>query len=233
MSDQPHSDSSVSDSIRDIVESGKDVGQGVRKLVVGLLQQKSRPVESVRSAVSEILKTTEDVVRRSAPEEADSVLRKVIDAVASGVNTVAQATNYAVQEAAARGQRFAGDDLDYARRNLKAASDILVDTVRYAADRTASETKTAAAELKSHAERAVEAVRPTLSATMDALKESPAQLATEATGTALRGGRLATGAFLSAISDVLSGAADLLDPNRRKTAASTTDSPTAEQADKP
>lgn len=232
MSDQPQSATSISESIREIIESGKDVGNGVRALVVDLLQKRSQPVEAVRNSVNEILTTTEDVVRRSAPEQADSVLRKVIDAVASGVQTVAQATNYAVQEAAARGQRFAGDDVDFAKKNLKAASEILVDTVKYAANRTASETKTAAVELKTHAERAVEAVRPTITATLDALRESPVQLASETAGTALRGGRLATGAFLSAISDVLSSAAGMLDPDHRKSAA-TADVTAPDQAPKP
>ncbi|MCA9034023.1 MAG: hypothetical protein KDA91_02780, partial [Planctomycetaceae bacterium] len=69
---------SISDSIREVIESGKDVAQNVQALVVNLLQQQSGPIEAARSSVTEMLKTAEDVVQRSAPDSAESVLRKVI-----------------------------------------------------------------------------------------------------------------------------------------------------------
>lgn len=216
MSDQPQTNSSLSDSIREVIESGKDVAENVRSMVVGLLQQPSGPVDSVRSSVNEIMKTAEDVVRRAAPEDADSVLRKVIDGVASGVQTVAQTTGYAVQEARARGERFANDDMDFAARNLKAAGDMLMETLKYATERASFESKTAASELKTHAERAVEAVKPTVVSTVDALRDSPVQLASEASGAVVRSGRLAAGALLSAVSGMLAGAAEMLDPDRTK-----------------
>ena len=127
---------------------------------------------------------------------------------------MAQSAGYAVEEARARGERFAGEDLDFAKQNLKTAGEMLTETLRYAAERATFESRTAAAELRAHAERAVDAVKPTVSSTVEALRDAPVQLASEATTTAVKGGRLAAGALLNAMSGMLAGAADLLDPAR-------------------
>ncbi len=215
-SDSASSGVSLAASMKEVIESGKDVANGVRALVIDLLQQQSDPLESARATVNQMMKTAEDVVRRSAPDSADSVLRNVIDGVTSGVQTVAQSAGYAVEEAKARGQRFAGEDVEFATQNLKAAGDILLETLKYVTERASFESKTAAAELKSHAERAVEAVGPTVASTVNALRETPVQLASETTATAVKSGRLAAGALLSAMSGMLAGAAEMLDPDKAK-----------------
>ena len=218
-SDPTVSGVSLSASVKEVIESGKDVASNVQSLVIDLLQRQSEPLESVKASVNQIMKTAEDVVKRAAPDSADSVLRNVIDGVASGVQSVAQSAGYAVEEAKARGQRFAGEDVEFAAQNLKAAGDILKETLKYVTERAAFESKTAAAELKSHAERAVESVGPTVASAVNALKDTPVQLATETTATAVKSGRLAAGALLSAMSGMLAGAADMLDPDRAKSSA--------------
>lgn len=204
----------VTETVRQAVECGGDVREQVRSIVVELFRGSQGTGETVRSAVRSVYATAVDVVRRSAPENPDSVLRNVIDGITSGVQTVAQSAQYAIQEASARGQRFAGEDVDYAKRSLNTASDVLLDTVRYASERIGAELGSGARELKTHAERAVEAARPAIAASLDALARHPVQTATEAAGSTLRGGRLAAGAFLSAVSGVLAGAAELLDPDK-------------------
>lgn len=204
----------AADAVREILESGSDVRERVRALVVDLFRGEQTAGTAARSAIQGIYDTAADVVRRSAPAQPDSVLRPVIDGVVSGLQAVAQSTQYALQEAAARGQRFSGDDLDYAARNVNAAGDALVDTVRYASERFGAELGAGTRELKIHAERAVETVRPAISASLEAITQHPLQTATEAAGSTLRGGRLAAGAFLGALSGVLAGAAELLDPQK-------------------
>lgn len=209
----------ASETLKDILESGVDVRERVRQLVVGFFGGTTSTTSSARAAINGVIQTAADIANRSAPEKSDSALRSVIDGVTSGLQSVAQSTQYAVQEAASRGQKFASEDLDRAKKDLNGISDILVDTVRYFAGRVSQETGSAMKDLKTHAERAASAVTPSIKSSIETVAAHPIQTAGEAAGTAIRGGQLAAGALLNAMSGLLAGAADLLDPKRQKSAA--------------
>ena len=141
----------VSEAVRQAVESGQDVSKRVQEIVENLFRSKESTAASARAAVNGIVQTAADIVKRSAPESSDSVIRNVIDGVTAGLGAVAQSTQYAVQEAASRGQRFASQDLDRAKKDLNGISDILIDTVKYFTNRVAEETGTTVRDLKTHA----------------------------------------------------------------------------------
>ena len=209
-------DVDVTEAMRKIVESNRDVSERVRNVVVGLFQGQAGATQAARDAVMGAIQTASEIANRSAPDKADSVLRNVIDGVTTGLSTVAQSTQYAVQEATARGQRFASEDMDRARKDLSGISEILVDTAKYFSKRMTEEAGSTVTELKTHAERAVAAATPVVKASVEALAKHPIQTVGEAASTALRSGQLTAGALLSAVSGALAGAADLLDPDRRR-----------------
>ena len=206
----------VSEKVRQAVESGVDVKDRVREIVVGLFRGPGSTTASARAAVQGIVQTASDIVNRSAPEKADSVLRQVIDGITTGLSSVAQSTKYAVQEAAARGQHFAADDVGRARKDLNGIREILTDTVRHFTNRASTETATVVSELRTHAERAAAAAIPVITTSLESLARHPLQAAGEAASTAIRGGQLTAGALLNAVSGALAGAAELIDPNRGK-----------------
>lgn len=206
----------VSESVREAVESGQNISEQVREIVVNLFRGKDSTTSSARAAVQGIVQTATDIVNRSAPEKADSVLRQVIDGITGGLSSVAQSTQYAIQEAASRGQRFAAEDLGRANKDLNGIREILTDTVKHFTNRAGTETGTMVSELRMHAERAAAATLPVVTSSLETLARNPLQAAGEAASTALRGGQLTAGALLSAMSGVLQGAAELMDPSRRK-----------------
>jgi hypothetical protein len=212
----PGSSVPLSESIRAAVESGKDVRDRVRDVVVSLFRSSEATTASARAAVSGIVQSATEIVKRSAPDNPESVLRNVIDGVTAGLSTVAQSTQYAIQEATDRGQRFASHDLDRAKKDLSGISDILMDTVKYFTNRVTEEAGTAAKELRTHAERSAAAVTPVLKSSVEAVAMHPVQTAGEAAETAMRTVQLTAGALLGAMSGLLAGAADALDPARQK-----------------
>lgn len=217
-SDDIHTGQPVSETVRQAVESGVNVQERVREIVVGLFRGTGSTTASARAAVQGIVQTATDIVKRSAPDKAESVLRQVIDGITTGLSSVAQSTQYAVQEAASRGQRFAAEDVGRAMKDLNGICEILTDTVRHFTNRAGTETGTAVCELRTHAERAATAAIPVVTSSLEALARHPLQAAGEAAGAALRGGQLTAGALLSAMSGALAGAAELIDPNRGKAA---------------
>lgn len=209
-------DPQVQEAVRQAVESGDNVRERVHSLVVDLMRGPQGTLETLRRGVTDIMNSSVEIARRMPGDKSESVLRGVIDGVTSGVQSVAQAANYAVQEAAARGQRFAGEDLNRTVTDMNAISQIILESVAHASERLGSEVGTGVRELKTHAERAVEAIRPVLKETVSTMTQNPVQAATEVAGTAVRGGRLIAGTLLSAVSGILSGAAEAIDPDRNR-----------------
>lgn len=208
----------VSDAVRHAVESGQDIAGEVRKIVVDLFRGKEGTIASARKAIQGMVETATEVANRAVPDKADSALRNVIDGIGSGLKSVAQTTQYAVQEATDRGQRFATEDVERAKKDLTSIGEILVDTVKYFSDRVSTETGSAVKELKTHAERTMAAAKPVVSSSLEAITKHPIQTAGEAAGTAVRGSQLTAGALLSFVSGALAGAAELIDPARRQNA---------------
>lgn len=205
----------VTEAVREAVESGQDIAGDVRKIVVDLFRGKEGTVASARKAIQGMMETATEVANRATPDKADSVLRNVIDGIGTGLKSVAQTTQYAVQEATDRGQRFATEDVERAKKDLTSIGEILVDTVKYFSDRVSTETGSAVKELKAHAERTMAAAKPVVSSSIEALTKHPIQAAGEAASSAVRGSQLTAGALLSFVSGALAGAAELIDPGRR------------------
>jgi len=220
----------VSEAVRSAIESGDDVQNRIRDIVVSLFRRADATTASARAAVNGIMQTAADIANRSTPDKPDSVLRNVIDGVTAGLAAVADSTKDAVQEAAERGQRFAGPDLDHAKKNLSGISDILKDTVKYFSSRMTEETGSTFQELKTYAERSAAVVMPAIKASVEAVTKHPVQSASEAAGTAVRGSQLAAGALLGAMSGLLASAADYLDPDRRRNDKTVAETP-ADQED--
>lgn len=206
----------TTEAVREAVESGQDIAGDVRRIVVNLFSGKVGTVASAKEAIRGMMETASEVASRATPEKADSVLKNVIDGIGTGLKSVAQTTQYAVQEATDRGQRFATEDVERAKKDLSNIGEILVDTVKYFTDRVSTETGSAVKELKTHAERTMAAAKPVVTSSLEALTKHPIQAAGEATGTAVRGSQLTAGALLSFVSGVLAGAAELIDPARRQ-----------------
>lgn len=215
-SDNADATQPVSEAVRDAVESDRDTADQVRQIVVDLFSGKRSPVTSARDAIHGMLETVSEIANRSAPDKAESAVKNVIDGIGTGLKSVAQTTQDAVQDATARGQRFAAEDVERAKKDLSSIGEILVDTAKYFAGRVSSETGSVYQNAKSHAEKTMAAAKPVVASSLEALAKHPIQTAGDAAGTALRGSQLTAGALLSFVSGALAGAAELLDPDRRK-----------------
>lgn len=206
----------VQAAVQKAVETGDQIRERVHGLIVDLMRGQQGTATVLRKGLSDILGAAVDVAKKLPPEKADSALKGVVDGVASGVQSVVQAAGYAAQEASARGQRFASEDVTRTVNDLNAIGQIILESVAYASERLGTEVSTGARELKSHSERAVESLRPVIKETVTAITQHPVQTATEVAETAVRGGRLIAGSLLSAVSGILSGAAEAIDPSRNR-----------------
>jgi hypothetical protein len=209
----------TAEAVRDVLNSADSdsettVRDRVRLLVIELLQGRIGNSESIRTVVNGVIEAGADIIRKSAPPDPENAMKSVIDGVATGVESVAQAAGYAWQEAKGRGERFAKEDLDRVTKDLDSITRLFSETVSHATRRLAEESGIAAQELKTHAQRAVDAVQPVISGTLDAIRRDPIQTAADTTNSTIRGGRLLAGTFLEAVSGALAGAAEILKPGQ-------------------
>lgn len=210
------SGANVEETVQRAVEAGDQIRERVHGLIVDLMRGQQGTAAVLKKGITDILGSAVDVAKKLPPDKANSALKGVVDGVTSGVQSVVQAAGYAVQEASARGQRFANEDVTRTVSDLNAIGQIILESVAHASERMGTEVSSGARELKAHSERAVESLRPVIRETVTAIGQHPVQTATEVAETAVRGGRLIAGSLLSAMSGILSGAAEALDPSRNR-----------------
>ncbi len=144
------SGANVEETVQRAVEAGDQIRERVHGLIVDLMRGQQGTAAVFKKGISDILGSAVDVAKRLPPDKADSALKGVVDGVTSGVQSVVQAAGYAAQEASARGQRFANEDVTRTVNDLNAIGQIILESVAYASERLGTEVSSGARELKAH-----------------------------------------------------------------------------------
>lgn len=163
-----------------IVKEGHEVRQRLRDLtataLAGAAASKERSLEVMRA----VLAGARDALETATAPERTTAWRAVIDGMADAVSVTAEAARLALAEARAKGRRFAEEDLSEITHSIGILADALVDQAGQAFHSTKQEAAKELAELREHAKRTVECIRPGLTATLEAAREQSAQLGREA-----------------------------------------------------
>jgi hypothetical protein len=186
----------------------------VQQLVSDLFQSGQESVQAAGVVLQRGLQSAVDLARESLPERRDSVLRELFEGTAAGLESVAQTARYTMEEASARGRRFAAEDVQRLRSDVEGIGGILKDSLRWFSERLTADLGNAATELRTHAERATDAAMPGIRSAAEGVLRHPLQTAAEAAETALRGSRLTLSAVLRTAGSLLSGAAVRVRPGR-------------------
>ncbi|MFM8477597.1 MAG: hypothetical protein ACKOEO_17580 [Planctomycetaceae bacterium] len=200
------------ESLTDAVRDGQPLRERVQQLVSELFQSGQESVQAAGVVLQRGLQSAVDLARESLPERRDSVLRELFEGTAAGLESVAQTARYTMEEASARGRRFAAEDVQRLRSDVEGIGGILKDSRRWFSERLTADLGNAATELRTHAERATDAAMPGIRSAAEGVLRHPLQTATEAAETAIRGSRLTLSAVLRTAGSLLSGAADRLRP---------------------
>ncbi len=202
------------ESLTDAVRDGQPLRERVQQLVSELFQSGQESVQAAGVVLQRGLQSAVDLARESLPERRDSVLRELFEGTAAGLESVAQTARYTMEEASARGRRFAAEDVQRLRSDVEGIGGILKDSLRWFSERLTADLGNAATELRTHAERATDAAMPGIRSAAEGVLRHPLQTATEAAETAIRGSRLTLSAVLRTAGSLLSGAADRVRPGR-------------------
>ena len=135
--------------VRGAVERGQDVQEAVRQLTLRKISARSLDIESVRQIASSVLRGAKAGVQKelnlsaAQTETARAQLKQAVLGLDAALSTLAEASKLAIEEAAARAQKFSDEDLKRARADLQSLETILVETLQ----ESVSDAKDAASEI--------------------------------------------------------------------------------------
>lgn len=198
---------------RKIASEGKDIRHKVEVLVQQLareLQDGSRRLVDVAQDVMD--GAAQGIKDAAPPDDQQNRLRQVIDGLGDGFSKAAIAMRLAIEEAAARGEHFAKQDMTEMVNDMRSLRDLFVDVVTRTSSRASSAVKNEAQDTADHVKRTFDSLKPSLEQAMNAATGDPAMLAKETTDAISKAGKQAAGALFAAMGDLMQHAASKLDP---------------------
>ncbi|MDX1683415.1 MAG: DUF6781 family protein, partial [Phycisphaeraceae bacterium] len=181
-SNQSSESESLKERARKIVESGEDVRERIRKLLVD-------GVREGRLSREELADATEHIIEGAvgAADDASSPhLREVIDGLSEGYQAAAHATRLAVEEAASQGSGFAREQTQQVIDDLRTLDELLVETLQRTASAVIREADEAGRGLVEHARRAAQRIKDPVARAIRTLQEHPVDTASEAAAAGTR-----------------------------------------------
>jgi hypothetical protein len=189
----------VRDKVEAIVTAGRDVRREVATLIAETAERFHLGGEGLVGLSRSVLDGTAQAIAKSVPEDPANVLRQVVDGLGDGFATAAQATRLAVEEAKGKGEAFAQDDVKRVAQDLETIGKMFVETVGDAAQKVGGHVASQAGNLREHARRTVDRVKPSLESAISAARKDPIGLGKAGLGAGARVTKHASGALFETI----------------------------------
>lgn len=209
----------VRQKINAIAADGENVTQRVREVVESAAQSLGDAGKEGQHRLTSLMSAAIDgassAVKGAAPDHAESTLRQVIDGLGEGLQRTANATRLAVEESASSGKAYAVQDLKGLADDFKTLGQLFVETVEKHSKTAMGQATEQVSSLRSHAERTLQGLRPSLDDAASAAMKDPIGLAGETAQSAAKIAREATGSLFGAVGKMLGDAGDKLNPPKR------------------
>jgi len=204
--------SKLSSETEKIVRTGKDVRKHIAASTTEAMARFHQTKDGLLGIVRAVKEGAIRGIEGANPELAESKLRHVIDGLADGFGTAANAINLTIQESAAAGKHFAQADLTRVRDELKQLSSSFSITVDGFGGSIKSAAKEQVAALGAHASAASRQVIPVFEDALATVAKHAGDVAVEAGRAGVGGARAGVGALFQAVGTRLTQLGDRLAP---------------------
>ena len=178
-----------------IVRQGADIARGISRLTVSAAARFQGTAEGLLGLARTVAEGAARAAGEALPDKSESPLRQVVDGLADGLRTTAEAVELTVRESRAEGRRFAHEDVRRTQDDLASLAGKFASTVADFAYASTVEAAATAAAVRDHAARAISSTRPSFEAATRALVAEAGQVGAEATKAGSAAARAATGVF--------------------------------------
>lgn len=176
-----------------IVRRGADIARGISRLTVSAAARFQGTAEGLLGLARAVAEGAARAAGDALPDQTGSPLRQVVDGLADGLRTTAEAVELTVRESRAEGRRFAHDDVRRTRDDLASLAGKFASTVADFAYASTVEAAAGAASIRDHAARAISSTRPSFEAAAHALVAEAGQVGSDAAKAGSAAARAATG----------------------------------------
>jgi len=185
-----------------------DVRRRISDLVAEAAATPGRVAEGGMSAMQrvaqEVLEGASLGATKLSEERQGSVMAETLEGLGEGLGKAAHATQLALEEARARGEGFAKDDVKAAIDDLRAIEDLVRDSGSRLASAAGKNVAGGASDLSQHAQRVFEAIRPAVEGALQEAMRHPVGAAADVAATGIDAARLGVGALFDAAGGLLS-----------------------------
>lgn len=203
----------------DATASEGEVRRRISDLVANAAATPGRAIEGGASAVQRVTREVLEGASRGAhtlsEERKDSVMAETLEGLGEGLGKAAHATQLALEEARARGESFAKDDVRAAIDDLRAIEDLLRDSGSRLARAAGSNARGAASDLTDHAGRVFEGIRPAVEGALREAMRHPVGTAADAAATGVTAARLGVGSLFDVAGGMLSSAGGMISGKKK------------------
>jgi len=190
---------SVRKQVEEIVASSRDIQARISHLVGDMAKEFHFNGAGLVALTRSVMDGAAAAFEKAVPKQPDSVLGQIVEGLGDGLSSASLAARLAMEESEAASRSFATEDLTKLKKDLAALKDMFVDTVAETMGKLRSGVSAQVGNLRGHAERTYNRVRPTLDAAVSAAAHHPASLAKESVGAGIALSGQAAGALFTAI----------------------------------
>ncbi|MFZ5524790.1 MAG: DUF6781 family protein [Pseudomonadota bacterium] len=208
--------------VRNAVEQGRDVQEKVRQLTLRMINARSFDIKSLRQTAGAVLRgaragVQKELQQTSAQTQAAQIrLKQAVTGLDVALAQLAEAAKLAVQEATGRAQRYASEDLELARSDLKMLESMFIETLQSSAADARDAAGDILRDLASHTRTHGTAVGAQLKETLDVIAHQIGAAGRVQAGAGLHLARNTADLLRKIAAGVLSGLADHVKPGQPK-----------------
>lgn len=210
MSTSQNPEEYVREKVRQTVEQGEEIQEQVTEIAAEQAQEFHRSGKGLLALVNSAIEGAVEAVNRSVPEDKESVLRQVVDALGDGLSQAALAARLALEEAQSRNKQFAEEDLERIREDFSNLNKSFVETIDQAQKKIREETSSQVSGFSEHAKQTFSRMGPAVQSTLDAVSQHPIEFTKQTAAAGAETAKFALGSLFSEIGDRLREAGDRL-----------------------
>ncbi|HAV63637.1 MAG TPA: hypothetical protein DCY13_14880, partial [Verrucomicrobiales bacterium] len=172
--------SRISGAAGDIVRKGQNVRASIAKLTTDAAKELQHTADGLANVGRAVIQGAGRAAADALPAEGESRLREVVDGLADGFRTAAEAIDLTLRESAAEGRRFAAEDIKKAQADLDAVGGMVAQTLGDFAGELKDTAVGQSNSLRQHAERAFAQVKPAFESALSNLWKHGGEVGREA-----------------------------------------------------
>lgn len=195
-----------------IVRRGANIAKEVSRLTVSAAARFQGTAEGMVGLARTVAEGAARAADETLPDKTESKLRQVVDGLADGLRTAAEAVDLTVRESGAEGLRFAREDVSHARDDIVSLLGMFASTVADFAYATTVEAASGAATIRDHAAHTLERTRPSFEKAARTLVGEAGSVGSEAAAAGSAAARAAAGLFFREVGARLSRLGEALKP---------------------